>query len=141
MKRKILTLCVIFFTIQFYIPLLKGQQTTSDLLKQKYWNYRERLKKYFIHIGLNQGESLILHQYNTAKQGSIPVCVGPNNERGHLKFGDVPEAQGMYMASLALEYRLLKDEGKDVTAVLNELYYLINAVNRLDNQASEHVRK
>lgn len=39
------------------------------------------------------------------------------------------------MGVLALEYRLLKNENKDTKSTLNELYYAIQAINRMDDKA------
>jgi hypothetical protein len=148
MKLKLLPLSVAIF-LASYFPFRISAQSTDEDLQKKYWSYRERLKKYFINYGINPGQSLILHQHNTAKAGSVPIdqCSGtfsvtPTNTvttKGHLKFGEEEEALGTMMATLALEYRLLKDEGKDVTGVKNELYYMINAINRLDRNAEPYL--
>lgn len=39
---------------------------------------------------------------------------------------------GDYMAFLAMEYYLLKNSGQDVTGTLNEIYYCINTIDRID---------
>ena len=44
---------------------------------------------------------------------------------------------GYYLGLLATEYRLLKDAGEDATGTLNELYFAIKAVNRLDFKAED----
>lgn len=45
---------------------------------------------------------------------------------------------GHYLAVLATEYRLLERDGADLTSIRNELYYAINAVNRLDKNAEPY---
>jgi hypothetical protein len=46
---------------------------------------------------------------------------------------------GYYLGLLATEYRLLKDAGEDVSGVLNELYYALATINRLDLKAEEEI--
>lgn len=49
-----------------------------------------------------------------------------------IVWGDATSYLGDYMCTLATEYALLKSEGKDTKATLNELYYAINSIDRLD---------
>ena len=85
---------------------------------EKYMNYRERYKRYFVKIGGGQGEGIPANWYETD---------------GTMNWGDATSWLGLYYAVLASEYKLLEQEAKPTKATLNELYYAINALNRLDD--------
>lgn len=53
--------------------------------------------------------------------------------------GDGMIRHGHYLGFLATEYALLKKYDQDVTATLHELYYAINAINRVDLQAEPNL--
>jgi len=102
--------------------------------QQKYWKFRNSFRQDFIRIGLNDGESLPMGRRGFGK------CIDNTNpyvkqKYGQLYWGDGVIRHGHYIGFLATEYRLLKNQGKDVTAVLNELYYALQAFNRLDENA------
>lgn len=52
-----------------------------------------------------------------------------------LHFGDAPVYQGYYIGVLATEYRLLQANGQNTDRTLTELYYALEAINRLDEKA------
>lgn len=97
---------------------------------EKYWKFRTDFREKFIKIGPLPGESL--------PAGALrPLdCVDNINSDGsgygEMHWGDGMIRHGHYLGLLATEYRLLKNAGKDVTGVLNELYYALSALNRLD---------
>lgn len=106
---------------------------TDQANLEKYWKFRNAFREKFVKIGAEPGESLpagaILPyecQDNTNFDGS---------GFGEMRWGDGTIRHGHYLGLLATEYRLLKNNGQDVTGVLNELYYALNVVNRLDLKA------
>lgn len=106
---------------------------TDQLNLEKYWKFRNSFREKFIKIGSAQGESLpagALLPYDC--QNNIE-----NNSVGYgeMRWGDGMIRHGHYLGLLATEYRLLKNNGQDVTGVLNELYYALNTINRLDKRA------
>ncbi|MBN8695459.1 MAG: T9SS type A sorting domain-containing protein [Bacteroidetes bacterium] len=61
-----------------------------------------------------------------------------NSINGYRKMGDAMAQHGEYISVLATEYKLLNDKGKDCTAILNELYYAILSVQRVDEVAEQY---
>lgn len=110
---------------------------TVELNMQKYWKFRNELRESFTKIGPNPGESLVARKIEPMKcTDNIPE--NPNGagwNYSSMDWGDGTIRQGYYLGLLATEYRLLKDAGENVTGVLNELYYALNAINRLDLKA------
>ena len=141
--------------ILFY---LKSQQNPPDEneLATKYWNYRDRFKKQFVIIGNAQGEGINianidnqpansnvpgasnLHTQTWANTNGLNGQPGVANLHGYREWGDAMAQQGDYITVLATEYKLLKDAGKDVNPTLNELYYAIEAVDRMDFFAEKY---
>lgn len=102
--------------------------------QQKYWKFRNSFKHNFIKIGEGQGYSLPMgrRKFGACQNNSSPWTPG---RYGTLYWGDGVIRHGHYIGFLATEYKLLKNAGEDVTAVLNELYYALVAFNRLDINA------
>tara|TARA_B110000114_G_C14957994_1_gene343154 strand:- start:344 stop:838 length:495 start_codon:yes stop_codon:yes gene_type:complete len=101
-----------------------GQVQTAEELQNKYWSYRHKLKTEYLKIGAEPGHSLPAYQRNYFQEcGDVD---------GNISFGDGVIDLGEYIAVLATEYKLLNDQNQDVTATANELYYALNAVDRLD---------
>ena len=129
------------------ITELHSQQ---NAFMKKYWNYKNRYQKYFVHLGNNAGDGLpIAHrplrrfsdfQYSTRdwypKGATDGIADGGING---IKFGDVTADLGDYIAVLATEFKLLKNGGEDTQPVLNELYYAIQAVERSDYFAEDYL--
>ena len=113
-------------------------QTESDNLK-KYWNYREKYKKNFIKIGPNKGEGINIANIDTMSSNIAGETgynwINMHPQHGYKRWGDAMAMQGDYISVLSTEYKLLKDAGKSTLALQNELYYAINAIDRLDGQA------
>jgi hypothetical protein len=125
-------------------------QTESENL-QKYWKLRNDLREQFTKIGPDIGESL------PARVLSPLDCVDddfgitdgtdsfssqtPMGRYGHgtMHFGDGMIRHGYYLGVLATEYRLLKNQGQDVSGVVNELYFALKAINRLDLSAESTI--
>ena len=132
--------------IGWNLPKAKSQTSEEELLK-KYWNYRDRFKKQFVTIGAGVGKSInIANIDNNPANGNpswanttgIDGLPGIANIHGYRKWGDATAMQGDYITVLATEYKLLKDAGKDVQGTLNELYYAIETINRLDLSAEPY---
>lgn len=115
------------------VPCATACTTTNENeLMQKYWNYRDRFRKFFVRIGKNNGEGL-------------PVSSNEINDNaltsGKMNWGDTGPVLGDYMAVLASEYKLLKEQQRDDEALvtLNELYYVLYAIDRLDEKAENYL--
>ncbi len=88
-------LVLILLTIGFFVQL-KGQTQVEN--HKKYWEARDRFRKYFTKIGNEQGESIPLDTRRHV--GSIlPIHAG-----------DATSYLGQYIAVLAAEYKLLKND-------------------------------
>ncbi|MDP1821863.1 MAG: hypothetical protein Q8L48_01410 [Archangium sp.] len=105
-------------------------QTTPDNLA-KYWRLRERLTTEFLSVGPAQGQSQPAQERHEAQ--------------GFIKFGDTTLVLGWYLGVLATEYELARQPGRfpgadradpaQVSATLDELYYALLALERLDETA------
>lgn len=122
---------------------------------ERYWIYRDRFRKKFVNIGgVEDGQSLPFIQLRenydapvidkihltdhiTDEQKKAQFTI---NYKGRISKGEMGIELGNYLAVLATEYRLLKWDGagtEQMTAIRNELYYAINAINRLDKNAEK----
>jgi len=104
--------------ILFGIIQIIGYAQTADENHEKYWFYRHRLINNFVKVGPEQG-------------CSIPAEARGFNDYASLVWGDGNE-WGWYIAVLATEYKLLVDNNQDASATVKELYYAIEAFNRVD---------
>lgn len=103
--------------------------------QEKYWKYRENLKNKFLKIGPLRGESIPM------------ACRIPGYAYGgtmdptgtQLQWKDATITLGYYLIVLATECKLLANAGEPVQATLNELYYALGAINRLDVAAEEYL--
>ena len=110
------------------LPLSSVLFSQSDFINhKKYWYYKTRLNSDFIKIGLNAGESIPFNQ--RGYDGANYQVFKPGQE---LRAGDATVQLGCYLAVLATEYRLLKDNGQDLTKIKHEIFCALNAVNRVD---------
>ena len=129
--KTLTTRLIVFLTILAVFPNVSLSQTQDEQNLKKYWDNRDRLGKYFIRIGSEPGMSLPCSQrepYNSF--GSL---------NGMMKWADAPTHHGLYLLVLATEYELLKRDNKNADAVLNELYYALNAINRIDGIAERYI--
>lgn len=95
---------------------------------QKYWYYKTRLNNDFVKVGLDSGESIPFNQ-----RGAYVTDWYPGNVA--LMCGDGTSTVGYYIALLATEYYLLKENGQDATKTKHELFCALNTLNRLDYKA------
>lgn len=107
---------------------------TDELNFKKYWKFRDNFRENYVKIGPFQGEGLPAGRRNP---GACIDNIDFAGDKGWMYWGDGMIRQGHYIGFLATEYYLLKNHGQDVTAVLNELYYALNAINRVDLNAEQ----
>lgn len=133
--KKALLLKILFITyFIFDFNVYCFAQTLDPVqvdLNTKYWSMRNRFRKYFISIGSGKGQGIPM-----AWRQNVDRCnfYSPGSS-GTVFWGDATSYIGDYLCTLATEYYLLKKDGRDTKATLNELYYAINAINRLDDNA------
>ena len=98
---------------------------------RRYWYYRTRFINDFIKLGKEQGESIVFSErnFNLTPDGNIlSGNVGP----------DQIDLTNMYLATLALEYKLLTRANQNTQETIKEIYQLLWTLNRLDLEA-EHL--
>ena len=130
-----LALLLILFTTEIIIA-----QPSAEIDKEnneRYWIYRDRFRKKFVNIGgIDDGQSLPFLTLNETYKAPV---IDKNhlldhitdaekkrlftiNYEGRISKGEMGIELGNYIAVLATEYRLLKWDGADLTAIRNELY-------------------
>ena len=142
MKKCLLSACCFLCLVQSTL----GQ--VNQELENKYWTYRDRYRNYFTKIGGEAGESQSAASINQLSAKSLKFKiknkqeVATGQENNYLMAVDYADAvidQGWYMMVLASEYWLLKNKNQMHTdaykALCNELYFAINAIERLDGNA------
>jgi hypothetical protein len=131
LKKVVLGVAMLLFETS-----ISYSQNTEQELNIKYWTMRERFRKYFVSIGKAPGQSIPVSKRQSNALSGGNRCGGIySNSDGWMSWGDATGYLGDYMATLATEYALLSQENKNTTATLNELYYAINAMDRLDGFA------
>ncbi len=108
-------------------PTVNPNNNNDDDMK-KYWFYRTKLVNDFMLVGTGQGMSLPFN-----RRGKDAHSSGFHSAT--LEVGDEISTLGYYIGVLATEYKLLIDNGQDITKVNHELFCALNAVNRLDYNA------
>jgi len=122
MKKRLTFITVLFVLFFNFIFSIIQAQTHAEQNLQKYWVYRERLKNYMV---------------NGTEQGNSIPAGGRNAFDGKqmLHWNDSPWDISYWMGTLAMEYDLLvraKAPASQLSQTLNDLYNVIEAVNRLD---------
>lgn len=114
------------------VPFLAHAQTDQDL-NDKYWAYRDRFKNNFTVIGSDQGMS-------------IPICTRRVNwahsmdqQNSAIYYSDATIYLGHYIQVLATEYKLLANAGQPTQSTLNELYYALRVIGRIDDPAEAYL--
>ncbi|MEN8224545.1 MAG: T9SS type A sorting domain-containing protein [Bacteroidota bacterium] len=114
-----------YFFLLLLVSILTGQKghaQTPQLNEEKYWDYRDRLQNEFmIGIGPEMGMS-------------IPASVRDSVD-GILQWTDCTIALGEYIGVLALEYKILQSKALYTDETVEELFYALYALNRLDYTA------
>jgi hypothetical protein len=120
----------ILFVSAFLIKVFCNAQTDHEN-QEKYWKYREMLKNKFVKIGPFLGESIPMAcRIPGYAYGGTPDPTGTQ-----LQWKDATITLGYYIVVLATEYKLLKNSDQGIEPTLNELYYALAAINRLDLNA------
>ena len=100
----------------------------QDTNEEKYWLYRERLKK-FVYVSSNYDEA-----------GTNIPAERISDDETTLYWDDGNGAFNHYLSVLATEYRLLKNQGKDYSQTIKELFYALKSFERLDKGAEPAFR-
>jgi hypothetical protein len=113
----------------------------------KYWAYRDRLRKNFLKVGSDQGESIPM----SARSIGFPYS-GSDASTSRVYWQDATIYLGHYLSLMATEIKLLlnsyntstnSEEKQNILLQLeqskNELYFAIQAVNRLDKGAEKYL--
>jgi hypothetical protein len=103
MQKYYFLLCCLFSIFE-----VEAQSNEVDL-DNKYWNYRDRLKKNFVQIGSAPGQSITAAQLlefsspsdTLQYQNGILKKVEPKIYKNRMVFGDVLVDQGYYLAILS----------------------------------------
>lgn len=97
---------------------------------EKYWTTRERLREHFMRVGALQGMSL-------PASTVVPGYPYGNDNLVHLR--DVTLSLGHYWTVLSTEYHLLNSNNQNFEGTLNELYFALNAFDRIDRVAESYL--
>lgn len=109
------------------LGVMAKSQVDEASLEEKYWNYRERQRLKFIKLDWRNGGGLSFAKIDRRiKCGEL---------QGAIEGGDLGMSMGFYLGTLALEYANLLRVNKNVNPVLTEIYYAINAIGRIDENA------
>ena len=123
----------IFFLLLVNVSMACAQG--DSLNRQKYWCLRERLITKFVKPGLGPGESLPANKYTIG----ISWMTSPASLVKKLEWGDGTINLGWYIGVLATELELLQREEKTRNVyfqrLVEEIYFALNAFNRLDDEA------
>lgn len=112
-------------------------QANLESFAQTYWNLKSEFQKRFVIIGQGDGKSIPIAALDPTDHYGTPC--GQSTGLGIARFGDEPQLQGYYIAVLASEYALLDQTDGNTAPTLNELYYAILAINRMDFRAEEYL--
>jgi hypothetical protein len=136
--------------ILFSSPFVQAQTPEENL--DKYWKYRDRLRRDFLKIGNLPGESIPM----SARSIGFAYSGAPDNANGdkpsRIYYQDATIYLGHYLAVLSTEAKLLLNNYNTTTdteeqhalleqleATKNELYYAIQTLNRLDMSAENYL--
>lgn len=136
---------VVFFILSLlsFFGYNKVQAQTSlpsNNLQEKYWNYRERFKKTFVNIGIGANKSLPL--YNKVSMGASGRYMCDNNLAAFAMDASDNNLMdlGKYIAVLSTELALLKHNEQNYKGTMQELYFALAALNRLDDYSDKYHR-
>lgn len=97
----------------------------------KYWVHRERLKNFMVST-VNPGGSI-----PTGKREFIQGSLNGSITHPGLAWNDAGWEIGYWIGTLAMEYKLLSENGEDLTQTREDLYNALHAIGRLDQSAEE----
>jgi len=125
------------FTVIFIFYIILGSIVAQNdsLNREKYWHFRHRLITKFVKPGLGPGESIPANKYSVYVSW-YKKPVGPYKK---IEWGDATIHLGWYIGVLATEIELLqrsnKTNDRHFEKLIQELYFALNAINRLDDNA------
>jgi hypothetical protein len=122
-------LSVISFLL-FIIYSSPGQTGQNNL--EKYWRYRERLKRHFVVVSDESDEGTNIP--------AVYVSTNSDGNKNYIGWNDGNVNLSHYLGMLATEYRLLKNKGQNYQQTVDELYYAISALKRLDVRSESYFR-
>lgn len=129
MSKK-LTIIFLFFIVQGIVF-----SQNDSINGEKYWHLRHRLITKFIKPGLGTGESIPAARYSI----HISWSKKPAGTYKKLEWGDGTIHLGWYLAVLATEMEMLQRSSKTNDTyfknLVEELYFALSAINRLDDNA------
>lgn len=109
-KKALKWVLALFCLLQSSGMLCMAQSETENL--RKYWNYRDRFRKYFTWIGSGEGRSLVMANNNAdGSDGAFYWNYYYGTSGRSIRWGDCTAQMGEYIGVLVTEYKLLKDEG------------------------------
>jgi hypothetical protein len=127
---------LILFSILLFSKVVTGQMYQ---LEQRYVNMRERLMRDYLRIGLAERGFSIPMEKRVLHNQSGMICGTPDPTETAVIWDDNGlMAIGKYIAILCTEYELKRLSNEDTRSVLNELYFAIMAVKRLDSNSSTY---
>ena len=126
MKFRLLTLICL-------LAAVAGYSQTPFRNTEKYWWYRYRLVNDFMKIGDQCGESIPA----TTRWQKIGA-IDQQEEWDGLHWGDATQHLGKYINMLAGEQAMLRSNHMSTSRTNMELYYALNAFERLDKNAEEY---
>ena len=77
MKSKQIANYLFTWILLLLSELLSAQSSTDLELQNRYWNYRERLRKHFSSIGQNPGQGFAFSEITTHDAANTKVDDGP----------------------------------------------------------------
>lgn len=130
MKMKIKYGLILILVLQLVQNILGQNQFVNQ---QKYWYMRQRLVDKYVSIGPGHGQSIPLSIIHI---GATEAWNPTSNLVRKLEIsGDATTDLGWYIGILATEIKLLRDANEDFSSTKMELYYALNAFDRLDGYA------
>jgi hypothetical protein len=117
------------------LTTIMSAQTNDQEIMDKYWKYRDQLRKRFMKIGTAKGESIPASVIIPNRQyGLVDQSIG-----SIMQWRDATVTLGYYWIVLATEYSLLNQNNENTQSTLNELYYAMQAFNRIDMTAEGYL--
>jgi hypothetical protein len=132
MKKVILYISFAVFLLACLISTAQVSQQQMNL--EKYWKYRERLKNVVV-VGDCLGCSLPAKGRGIGGDKDDNGILADPKDEGDIDFPDQGIRLGTYIGMLATEYKVLSMYGKNTDNTIRELYYALEAFNRIDNSA------
>ena len=111
----------LFLSLLFCSNLLFSQ--TDQMNHEKYKIYRDRLKTDFM-----------LYSEDNIQGSNIPASI-IDSQKKQIRWGDATINLSFYIATLATEYRLHKENNEDVKKSFQDLYFAMQTLERLDMTA------